>query len=283
MLTIARAETTNPVADLMNELIAEHTCGSSQLCDAQITAWWNMEVHFQPEPRERHFHYRILSCIVNGQGICYVDPAEPVSESQFLGTCAYNALFKANTQERVAILDALLQDRPATHAQCHSLHGTPKRKAHWRAALVADAVSRSLATTKKRVHMIGVVGLIADELIARGFSVTGTDMDPHLTANGSSFPIEVYSAEHNSILIRDCDLVLATGMTLGNGTFQDILAECTAQGKQIALYAETGSAIAETLAARGVIDMSIAEPFPFYIAQGTSVVRVTHADVRHHA
>ena len=273
--------TQDPVSQLIAKISAQHACEESS-CDARITAWWDTDLHFQPALNERHFHYRIISCIIHGQGVCYVDPEDPQSDSSFLGMCAIQALSVATKQEQIAIIDAMLYDYRGSMGDTHVMDGIPADKAIWRAALVADAVRDTLGDGETRVHMIGVVGLIARELITRGLTVTATDMDPTLSSGQSPQPFMVQPPIFNKELIAQCDLVLATGMTLGNGTFLEILEQCQSQGKRLALYAETGSAIAEYLAVQGVIHLSISEPYPFYIAQGLSAVRITRSRAARH-
>lgn len=58
------------------------------------------------------------------------------------------------------------------------------------------------------------------------------------------------------------DAVVTTGMTLGNGSFDAILAHCVAAAVPLIVYAQTGSAIAREFLGAGLTALS-AEPFPF--------------------
>ncbi|OLF09703.1 hypothetical protein BLA60_18105 [Actinophytocola xinjiangensis] len=54
----------------------------------------------------------------------------------------------------------------------------------------------------------------------------------------------------------------ATGMTLGNGTFDEIVRRCRERDVPLVVYAQSGSAVAREFLGAGVTALS-AEPFPF--------------------
>jgi len=62
-------------------------------------------------------------------------------------------------------------------------------------------------------------------------------------------------------------------MTLANGTFPGILAAATAGGTELLMFCETGSGLAPLLVAEGVATV-VAEPFPFYIFDGHTTIRI---------
>ena len=75
-------------------------------------------------------------------------------------------------------------------------------------------------------------------------------------------------------VVEAADAVVATGMTLSNGSFDTLLTSCLQQSKPLAVYAQTGSAVARAFLGSGVTALS-AEPFPFsqFSARPTSLYR----------
>lgn len=71
--------------------------------------------------------------------------------------------------------------------------------------------------------------------------------------------------------LDDCDAILASGMTLGNGTIDPLLTHARATGKPLVLFAQTGSAVLPRLLGHGVSAVS-AEPYPFFWLDGGPTV-----------
>jgi uncharacterized protein (DUF4213/DUF364 family) len=67
--------------------------------------------------------------------------------------------------------------------------------------------------------------------------------------------------------VADCDLVLASGMTIGNGSFEPLLRTAVAADRPLVLFAQTASAIAPWFLGSGVTAVS-AEPYPFFWLHG---------------
>ncbi|MEU7994795.1 DUF364 domain-containing protein [Micromonospora sp. NPDC049060] len=63
-------------------------------------------------------------------------------------------------------------------------------------------------------------------------------------------------------VLHVADAVVATGMTIGNGTFDEILRTCQDRDVPLIVYAQTASAVARHFLGAGVTALS-AEPFPF--------------------
>jgi len=72
--------------------------------------------------------------------------------------------------------------------------------------------------------------------------------------------------------------VVATGMTLSNGTFDPILDHCRTREVPLVVYAQTGSAVSRAFLGAGVTALS-AEPFPFsqFSAEPTTLYRYRSA------
>ncbi|MEJ2410340.1 MAG: DUF364 domain-containing protein, partial [Novosphingobium sp.] len=63
-------------------------------------------------------------------------------------------------------------------------------------------------------------------------------------------------------VLATADMVIATGMTMSNGSFDRLLAVARERSIPLLIYAQTGSAIAPCFLDNGIAAIS-AEPFPF--------------------
>lgn len=171
---------------------------------------------------------------------------------------------------RIAALDAYLaralplRDDPA--AETVTLpDGTPEERAVARDAAVAGLLD---VPAGARVALIGVVNPLVAAIRERGAQCLPCDLDLRTTQWGE--PVSDSADE----VIDAADAVVATGMTLSNGTFDPILARCRDRGIPLSVYAQTGSAVARAFLGRGVAAVS-AEPFPFsqFSAEPTRLYR----------
>ncbi|WAM19448.1 hypothetical protein [Rhodococcus sp. JS3073] len=137
-----------------------------------------------------------------------------------------------------------------------------------------DSLQRSLARAHHvtglvdappggRVLAIGVVNSLLACLRERGLRYVPCDLKGGTTEWGE--PIVADFAEG----FDDCDAVLASGMMLGNGTFDRLLELLAANGRPVpvTVFAQSGAAVARELLGRGVDTLS-AEPYPFFWLTG---------------
>jgi hypothetical protein len=159
---------------------------------------------------------------------------------------------------RIAALDAYLAAVEPHHASPQAEEivlpaGTPDVRARARDAAVAGLLDVAEGT---KVALIGVVNPLVDAITARGGVCLPCDFNLRETASG--LPVSRDMTE----VIDAADAVVATGMTLSNGSFDVLLDRCRQQGKPLAVYAQTGSAVIRSFLGSGVTALS-AEPFPF--------------------
>ncbi|MGW6200943.1 Rossmann-like domain-containing protein [Kribbella sp. NPDC055110] len=159
---------------------------------------------------------------------------------------------------RIAALDAYLaavEPHPSSpYAEEVVLPaGTPDVRARARDAAVAGLLDVADGT---KVALIGVVNPLVDAITDRGGICLPCDFNLRETASG--LPVSRNMTE----VIDAADAVVATGMTLSNGSFDVLLDRCREQSKPLAIYAQTGSAVARAFLGAGVTALS-AEPFPF--------------------
>ncbi|PXY30775.1 Rossmann-like domain-containing protein [Prauserella flavalba] len=171
---------------------------------------------------------------------------------------------------RIAALDAYLaHDRPhRTDERAEPVPlpaGTPEVRAVARDAAIAGLLDVSPGA---KVALIGVVNPLVAAIRERGAECLPCDLNLRATQWGD--PV----ARDMADVLGAADAVVATGMTLSNGTFDHIVAHCRERGVPLVVYAQTGSAVARAFLGAGVAALS-AEPFPFsqFSAEPTTLYR----------
>ncbi|MFV2197076.1 Rossmann-like domain-containing protein [Nocardiopsis sp. LOL_012] len=159
---------------------------------------------------------------------------------------------------RIAALDAYLAHtaphRDDPRAEPVTLPaGTPERRAAARDAAIAELAP---VTEGARIALIGVVNPLVAAIRARGGVCLPCDLNLRTTRWGDPVTDSMEEA------VDAADAVVATGMTLGNGTFGPLLDRCRGRGIPLYVYAQSASAVARALLGHGVAGVC-AEPFPF--------------------
>ncbi|GAA1111315.1 hypothetical protein HDA36_003367 [Nocardiopsis composta] len=185
------------------------------------------------------------------------------------GRTVADVLSDAPLPVRVAAMDAYLSHvRPHRDSGAEPVAlpaGTPEQRARARDEAVAGLLP---SAPGRRVALIGVVEPLVAAVEARGATCLPCDFNLDATRWGT--PV---ASDMDEVLDR-ADAVVATGMTLGNGTFDRILAHCRDRELPLIVYAQTGSAVARAFLGSGVTALS-AEPFPFsqFSADETTLYR----------
>nr|WP_051851730.1 DUF364 domain-containing protein [Streptomyces sp. NRRL F-5650] len=171
---------------------------------------------------------------------------------------------------RIAALDAYLgavrphrQDDAAEPVVLPA--GTPEVRAVARDEAVAGLLD---AGPGAKVALIGVVNPLVAAIRERGGVPLPCDFNLRTTQWGDPVTDDMHE------VLDAADAVVATGMTLGNGSFDAILARCRERGLPLVVYAQSGSAVARAFLGAGVTALS-AEPFPFsqFSAEPTTLYR----------
>lgn len=205
-------------------------------------------------------------------GACAFEPGEvdPAVCREASGTRLDVLLREAPRPIRIAALDAYL-----TEAEPHSRTaraervvlpaGTPETRAKARDAAVAGLLDIAPGA---KVGLIGVVNPLVAAIRERGGSPLLCDFNLRTTRWGD--PV----SDSAETVLAESDAVVATGMTLGNGTFDTVLARCRERAVPLIVYSQTGSAVARAFLGSGVTALS-AEPFPFsqFSAEPTTLYR----------
>ncbi|WP_413760184.1 Rossmann-like domain-containing protein [Streptomyces sp. MMBL 11-3] len=164
---------------------------------------------------------------------------------------------------RVAALDAyLMHVRPHTPengALPRPLPaGSSLEKSRARARAVAGLLDLAPGRT---VLVVGVVNSLLEALRARGLAYIPCDLKGGTTEWGEHVVTDALAA------LDRCDAVLASGMTLGNGTFEPLREHALRTGRQLVMFAQTGSAVLPRFLGSGVSAVC-AEPYPFFWLDG---------------
>ncbi|MEV8393496.1 MULTISPECIES: Rossmann-like domain-containing protein [unclassified Streptomyces] len=171
---------------------------------------------------------------------------------------------------RIAALDAYLAEAEphgsAAGAEPVTLPaGTPETRAKARDTAITGLLDISPGA---KVGLIGVVNPLVAAIRERGGVPLPCDFNLRTTQWGD--PV----SDTMDDVLGAAEAIIATGMTLSNGTFDTILARCRERGVPLIVYAQTGSAVARAFLGSGVTALS-AEPFPFsqFSAEPTTLYR----------
>ncbi|SDM46081.1 Rossmann-like domain-containing protein [Streptomyces wuyuanensis] len=223
-----------------------------------------------------HNHYLVLR-VGRSFGACSFEAGElpPGFCENASGHTLDTLLRDESTPVRVAALDAYLSQvqphRDAVDAEPVALPaGTPEARARARDASIAGLLGIEPGT---KVALIGVVNPLVAAIRDRGGVCLPCDLNLRTTQWGEQI------ADDMTEVLKEADAVVATGMTLSNGTFDLILEHCRDQGVPLVVYAQTGSAVARAFLPGGVTALN-AEPFPFsqFSADATVMYRYRAAE-----
>ncbi|WP_340375232.1 DUF364 domain-containing protein [Streptomyces sp. SS7] len=164
---------------------------------------------------------------------------------------------------RVAALDAYLMHvtphAPENGARPVPLSaGTSLEKSRARARAVVELLD---VPGGARVLVVGVVNSLLEELRWRGLGYVPCDLKGGLTEWGEEVATDALAEAGR------CDALLVSGMTLGNDTFEPLRQHALAYGKQLVMFAQTGSAVLPRFLGHGVSAVC-AEPYPFFWLDG---------------
>lgn len=215
--------------------------------------------------RGRGYRNHVLSLRVGAAvGSCAVEPGEFGDDLAYecVGVPVRELLSHPALPVRVAALDAyLMSAQPHAEAADAAVTvpgGTSLAKSRQRAAAVVDLLPEPAGRT---VLVVGVVNSLLERLRERGWRYLPCDH-----AGGETEWGEPHLGDAAALLDR-CDAILASGMTLGNGTFEPLREHAAATGKPFVTFAQTGSAVLPRFRGAGLSAVS-AEPYPFFWLDG---------------
>ncbi|MFF7717828.1 Rossmann-like domain-containing protein [Streptomyces luteogriseus] len=218
------------------------------------------------EGRGTGYRNEVLSLrLAEAVGSCAVEPGHLTDGAveECVGTDVARLLEHPLLPVRVAALDAyLMHVRP--HTPDHGATpvplpaGTSLEKSRARAEAVTALLDLAPGAT---VLVVGVVNSLLEALRSRGLRYLPCDLKGGVTEWGEPVLPDALAAAGR------CDALLVSGMTLGNGTFEPLRRHALAHGKQLVMFAQTGSAVLPRFLGQGVSAVC-AEPYPFFWLDG---------------
>ncbi|MFD1150877.1 Rossmann-like domain-containing protein [Saccharothrix hoggarensis] len=197
-------------------------------------------------------------------GSCAAEPddVDDSTVTDCAGATVADLLAHPDPVIRTAALDAYLMSahphetsgaRPVVIGPGDSL-----AKSMARASAVVDLLD---AVPGQRVLVVGVVNSLLHHLRERGLEYVPCDLKGGRTEWEEPIVTDAESA------VGDCDVVLASGMTVGNGSFEPLLRTAVEADRPLVVFAQTASAIVPRFLGSGVTAVS-AEPYPFFWLHG---------------
>jgi hypothetical protein len=250
---------TASVASLTSSVLAGEL-GPSPAELSVTSAFWLHHTTRLPGADVTYRNYYLLLRVGEVFGACSFEAGEldPSFCEQTSGLSLDGVIADAPLPVQIAALDAYLASVQPHHADSRAEEvvlpaGTPDVRARARDAAVAGLLE---VREGSKVALIGVVNPLVDAITERGGICLPCDFNLRETASG--LPVSRDMTE----VIDAADAVVATGMTLSNGSFDVLVDRCREQHKPLAVYAQTGSAVVRAFLGAGVTALS-AEPFPF--------------------
>lgn len=259
------------VADLVDQVQRGQYGPAPETVHVTTACWIRQSTQF-PETAQKYKNYYLLMRIGRAFGACAVerDQVDSVIAEDVAGQSVAMLLADARLPVRIAALDAYLGEvlphRDAAEAQPLWLPlGTPYERAHVRDEAIASLLDLQ---PDQRVGLIGVVNPLVGAIRTRGAVCLPCDFNMEATQWGDPVTRDMEQ------VLDAADLVIATGMTLSNGSFDRILERVRQRAIPLIVYAQTGSSIAARFVGQGVTALS-AEPFPFsqFSAEPTTLYR----------
>lgn len=259
------------VDDLIAEVLAGHRGTVPSDLVATSVFWLHHGTRLAGGNTTYRNQYLLVRCGQSfGASAFEAGEIDPAACGEASGTSLDTLLSDGPRPLRIAALDAYLAEsqphRGAPGAEPVTLPaGTPEVRARARDAAVAGLLD---IEPDAKVALIGVVNPLVAAIRERGGTCLPCDFNLRTTQWGD--PVTESMAE----VLEAADVVVATGMTLSNGTFDVILRRCRERGVPLIVYAQTGSAVARAFLGAGVSALS-AEPFPFsqFSAEPTTLYR----------
>jgi hypothetical protein len=265
----------NAVYEALKEAALEKTAGRPDE-DFVIRGLWKVDLAFQPSAHERVFRYAFLVSQTVGQGSCYCDK-ELVIDEDLIGRDAREVMEEGDCYS-ISLLDSIYSTIPKNPVESYELRGNSIEKAVRRNTIIRNEVRSVLEAIRAKkgrasVLNIGVVGTLIRNLVDQGYGVSATDLDEKLVGR-DIHGVTVEHGSRNFQMIKDADVAVITGMTLTTQALEDILQVCSDHSTKVIMFAETGANFGEEYCGDIGIDVTVSEPFPFYIFQGVSQIDI---------
>lgn len=259
----------NDITDLITAVQQGNYGPEPSTLYATGACWIRQSTRF-PNTQHRYVNTYLLLRSGAAFGACCLERNDLSDEcgEAFAGQALSELLEDSRPTVRIAALDAYLgairPHRQQAQAQQIGLPvGTPIERAQARDRAIAALID---IQPGQRVGLIGVVNPLVEAIRARGGECLPCDFNMEQTQWGDAV------AKEMDPILTSADSIIATGMTMGNGSFDRILQIVRQRNIPCLIYAQTGSHIAPRFIGNGLTAV-LAEPFPFsqFSADATTV------------
>ncbi len=244
-----------------------------------IGVFWVAQSTRFPGTTQTYRNYYLLFRVGAHFGACCVerDQFDAGIADTLAGSTVAELLADARLPVRIAALDAYLagqvpHDTDMRAERVMLPFGDPPTRAIARDEAIVRLLRIEPGT---KVGLIGVVNPLVAAIKAQGGVCLPCDFNMERTQDGQAVVADM------TTVLEEADMLLVTGMTLGNGSFDAIIAVARRRGIPLVAYAQTGSAILPRFLGHGLTGLS-AEPFPFSQFSGDPtpihLYRHDHAD-----
>jgi hypothetical protein len=225
-----------------------------------VGAFWIRQSTQFPGTTQKYRNHYLLVRVGATFGACCVerDQLDPGVAEELSGQSVAALLDDPRLPVRIAALDAYLGTVRPHHDAAAAIRlmlpgGTPLERARVRDEAIAGLLTIAQG---QQVGVIGVVHSLIAAIERHGATCLPCDFNMERTQSGQPVLSDM------TPVLEQADLIIATGMTLGNGSFDRILATARQRRVPLVIYAQTGSAIIPCFLGDGVAALS-AESFPF--------------------
>lgn len=249
--------TFTPFDSMLEEVIAEHLTEIQGLTGTGVF-YISQSTQF-PGSGQKYKNYYILIRVENAFGGCCIEEGtlSPDIAPELSGTPLKDLLKHQELVVRVAALDAFLAYKSLKSKPQRDLLMLPASNPLARAKVRDGAIVQlSDIQPGEKIALIGVVNPLVEAIEELGAQCLPCDFNMEVTSTGLKVEDDMNK------VIEKADKVIATGMTLSNGSFDRILEECVKRGLPFIVYAQTGASIFPKYLKRGVKAV-LGEGFPY--------------------
>lgn len=265
------------------ENIKDNIIKNSSDIGRRIVGIWAVDCLFNPAKNGRIFKYKFLLVQTEkGLGCAYSENYEydiSYLESLIGQDCLTNRINDFALQ--VAAIDSVMSyyNGSLYSNEVKSISGTANEKLNKRTSIIIEEAKRMVGDLKgKKILNVGVVGDIIRGFLHEGCNVLGTDFDEEIIGKKLFDKAEIYNGSRTTEILKTVDLAVVTGMTIVTKTIESIIEICKRNKIKLIVFAETGANMGQYFVDRGV-DVYIGEEFPFYIFNGSSIIRITRKSI----